>query len=134
MTSRRNWKSVSSRKRRSCLKFSFIPSRGRIIEGRFQRWTAKKKSRQLAIRNRKSQDLNRSSQITERGIMLEANASWTHGRQFVGEATSGHALAMDGDKKSAASPIEMVLIGLCGCTGYAVVAILHKKREPFTRV
>jgi len=66
--------------------------------------------------------------------MLEANASWTHGRQFVGEATSGHALAMDGDKKSAASPIEMVLIGLCGCTGYDVVAILQKKREPFTRV
>jgi putative redox protein len=28
----------------------------------------------------------------------------------------------------------MVLIGLCGCTGYDVVAILQKKREPFTRV
>jgi putative redox protein len=64
--------------------------------------------------------------------MVEANAIWTHGQQFVGEASSGHAVVMDGDKKSAASPIELVLIGLCGCTGYDVAAILGKKREPFT--
>jgi putative redox protein len=65
-------------------------------------------------------------------IMVEANAVWTTGQQFVGEATSGHAVVMDGDKKTAASPIELVLIGLCGCTGYDVVAILRKKREPVT--
>jgi putative redox protein len=41
---------------------------------------------------------------------------------------------MDGDKKSANSPMELVLIGLCGCTGYDVVSILRKKREPFTSV
>lgn len=28
--------------------------------------------------------------------------------------------------------MELVLIGLCGCTGYDVVSILRKKREPFT--
>ncbi len=28
--------------------------------------------------------------------------------------------------------MELVLIGLCGCTGYDVVSILQKKREPFT--
>lgn len=66
--------------------------------------------------------------------MVEANAVWTHGQQFVGQASSGHALVMDGDKKSGASPIELVLIGLCGCTGYDVVSILEKKREPFTSV
>ena len=26
--------------------------------------------------------------------------------------------------------MELVLIGLCGCTGYDVVSILRKKREP----
>ncbi len=61
--------------------------------------------------------------------MTEAKALWTAGQQFVGEATSGHAVVMDGDKKSAASPMELVLIGLCGCTGYDVVSILRKKRE-----
>jgi putative redox protein len=28
--------------------------------------------------------------------------------------------------------MELVLIGLCGCTGYDVASILNKKREPFT--
>ena len=28
--------------------------------------------------------------------------------------------------------MELVLIGLCGCTGYDVASILRKKREPFT--
>jgi putative redox protein len=28
--------------------------------------------------------------------------------------------------------MELVLIGLCGCTGYDVVSILRKKREAFT--
>jgi putative redox protein len=28
--------------------------------------------------------------------------------------------------------MELVLIALCGCTGYDVVSILEKKREPFT--
>ncbi len=62
--------------------------------------------------------------------MTEAKALWTIGQQFVGEATSGHAVLMDGDKKSAASPIELVLIALSGCTGFDVVSILRKKREP----
>jgi putative redox protein len=35
-------------------------------------------------------------------------------------------------EKSASSPMELVLIGLCGCTATDVVSILHKKREPFT--
>jgi putative redox protein len=30
--------------------------------------------------------------------------------------------------------MELVLIGLCGCTGYDVASILRKKREPFTRL
>lgn len=66
--------------------------------------------------------------------MIEAKTFWVQGQQFVGEASSGHAVVMDGDKKSGASPIELVLIALCGCTGYDVVSILGKKREPFTSV
>jgi putative redox protein len=66
--------------------------------------------------------------------MTEAKALWIDAQRFIGEASSGHAILMDGDKKSAASPIELVLIALCGCTGYDVVSILTKKREPFTSV
>jgi len=64
--------------------------------------------------------------------MVEAKTVLISAQQFVGEATSGHAIVVDGDKKTGASPMELVLIGLCGCTGYDVASILRKKREPFT--
>lgn len=35
-------------------------------------------------------------------------------------------------EKTASSPMELVLIALCGCTATDVASILHKKREPFT--
>jgi putative redox protein len=35
-------------------------------------------------------------------------------------------------EKTANSPMELVLLGLCGCTASDVVEILRKKREPFT--
>jgi putative redox protein len=64
--------------------------------------------------------------------MVEAKAIWIDQQRFAAEASSGHSIVVDGDKKSANSPMELVLIGLCGCTGYDVASILRKKREPFT--
>ena len=64
--------------------------------------------------------------------MTEAHATWIADQQFEGVASSGHKILVDGDKKTGNSPMELVLIGLCGCTGYDVVSILRKKREPFT--
>jgi putative redox protein len=65
--------------------------------------------------------------------MVDATARWTDKERFLGIATSGHQIVIDAAKeKSANSPMELVLIGLCGCTAYDVVSILRKKREPFT--
>jgi putative redox protein len=65
--------------------------------------------------------------------MIEAYALWTDHERFIGQADSGHALAVDaGSEKTASSPMEMVLIALCACTASDVVGILRKKREPFT--
>lgn len=65
--------------------------------------------------------------------MIEAKALWTDHDRFLGQASSGHALVVDaGGEKSASSPVELVLIGLCACTASDVVGILRKKREPFT--
>ncbi len=66
--------------------------------------------------------------------MIHAKATWTTQTQFSGEASSGHPVIMDGESKVGSSPMELVLIALCGCTGYDVVAILQKKREPFSAV
>jgi putative redox protein len=65
--------------------------------------------------------------------MIEAYTLWTDHERFIGQASSGHALAVDaGTEKTANSPVELVLIALCACTASDVVGILRKKREPFT--
>jgi putative redox protein len=65
--------------------------------------------------------------------MINATVRWTDRERFVGQATSQHAIVLDAAKeKTANSPMELVLIGLCGCTASDVVTILRKKREPFT--
>jgi putative redox protein len=65
--------------------------------------------------------------------MIEATARWTEADRYAGKASSGHEIVMDaGAEKAANSPMELVLIALCGCTASDVVSILRKKREPFT--
>src|ERR1700724_4713011 len=64
--------------------------------------------------------------------MTKARATWIEKQKFNGISDSGHTIAVDGDKVAGNSPMELVLIGLCGCTGYDVASILGKKREPFT--
>ena len=64
--------------------------------------------------------------------MTEARVTWIAEQQYEGVASSQHKIVVDGDKRTGNSPMELVLIGLCGCTGYDVASILRKKREPFT--
>jgi len=66
--------------------------------------------------------------------MTDARTTWIEMQRFNGVATSGHSIVVDGDKVGGNSPMELVLIGLCGFTGYDVVSILQKKREPFTSI
>ena len=65
--------------------------------------------------------------------MIEASVNWTDKDRFVGAATSRHSTVMDAaTDKTANSPMELVLLALCGCTASDVVGILRKKREAFT--
>ena len=68
---------------------------------------------------------------------MKARAKWVEGMAFMGEAGSGHAVIMDGapeygGRNLGIRPMEMLLIGLAGCTGFDVVQILKKGREPVT--
>lgn len=66
-------------------------------------------------------------------MVTKASALWTDAERFVGIASSGHSIVVDaGEHKTANSPMELVLIGLCSCTASDIVNILRKKREPFT--
>lgn len=66
--------------------------------------------------------------------MYTATAKWIDKLQFEGVGPSGHSISIDGDRKVANSPTDLVLLGLCGCTAYDVVSILRKKRQPFTSI
>jgi putative redox protein len=66
--------------------------------------------------------------------MLTAKVKWVDGLQFVGESGTGHAIVMDGDKEVGGNntgirPMELLLIGLGGCSGMDVASILQKKKQ-----
>lgn len=71
-----------------------------------------------------------------RGIMTELKATVHYGGNdfFIGVSPSGHAQTIDtnGDRSSAASPIELLLIAVGSCMASDVVDILRKKREHVT--
>lgn len=65
---------------------------------------------------------------------MKAEVKWTGGVAFEGTAESGHKVIMDGAKASGGQnkgfrPMEMVLIGMGGCTSFDVVGILKKSRQ-----
>ena len=53
---------------------------------------------------------------------------------FIGISPGGHAQVIETNSRRghAATPMELLLIALGGCTGVDVVSILHKKRERIT--
>jgi putative redox protein len=65
-------------------------------------------------------------------VLVRASTKWIAETGFEGHAS--HAITVDGSSKTGNSPMELVLIGLCGCTAADVVTILQKKREPFIAV
>jgi putative redox protein len=65
---------------------------------------------------------------------MKARVKLVDGMMFVGESGSGHAVVMDGapeygGRNVGIRPMEMLLIGLGGCTAFDVVQILRKGRE-----
>ena len=62
------------------------------------------------------------------------NVRWTKNRQFVGWDSMNHGIVMDTPAGGTGEgtgwrPVELLLLGLAGCTGVDVVSILEKKRE-----
>ncbi|MCM2130176.1 OsmC family protein [Larsenimonas rhizosphaerae] len=68
---------------------------------------------------------------------MKATVKWTDGRQFVAESGSGHSVVMDGNpdnggRNTGARPMELLLMGMGGCTAYDVINILEKSRQQVT--
>ena len=65
---------------------------------------------------------------------MKARIKWVEGRTFIGESGSGHKIVLGtafGPAGGSPGPsaMELVLIGVGGCSGYDVVHILEKGRE-----
>lgn len=68
---------------------------------------------------------------------MKARIKWVEGVAFLGESGSGHSVLMDGAPDAGGRnvgfrPMEMLLLGLGGCSAFDVVLILKRGREPVT--
>jgi putative redox protein len=68
---------------------------------------------------------------------MKARVKWIENVSFVGESGSGHSVIMDGAPEAGGRnlgfrPMEMLLLGLGGCSAFDVVMILKRGRERIT--
>jgi putative redox protein len=68
---------------------------------------------------------------------MKARVKWVQDVTFVGESGSGHSVVMDGAPDAGGRnigfrPMEMLLLGLGGCSAFDVLLILRRGREAIT--
>ncbi len=68
---------------------------------------------------------------------MNIKLNWVGDAQFIGESSTGHKVLMDGPQQGGGQnlgprPMELLLLGTGGCTGYDVVSILKKSRQEVT--
>jgi putative redox protein len=68
---------------------------------------------------------------------MKARVKWVEEAIMMGEAGSGHAVIMDGPpdyggRNLGLRPMEMLLLGMGGCTEFDVLSILKKARQQVT--
>lgn len=68
---------------------------------------------------------------------VQARIVWQGDAHFVGTTGSGHAVSIDGPpagggKNRGARPLELLVLGVGGCTAFDVVDILRKGRQDVT--
>jgi len=65
---------------------------------------------------------------------MKASVTWVEQKTFLGQSGSGHAIVIDGAPEHGGRdlgirPMELLLLGLAGCTAFDVIMILEKGRE-----
>lgn len=65
---------------------------------------------------------------------MKSKVKWLDNMTFVGESASGHAVVMDGPPEFGGQnlgirPMEMLILGLGGCSSFDVMLILNKSRQ-----
>ena len=75
-----------------------------------------------------------SRKAKEGNPQIKTSVRWAGDASFVAETESGHQVIMDGSpefggQNKGPRPMEMLLIGMGGCTSFDVVLILKKSRQ-----
>jgi putative redox protein len=66
-------------------------------------------------------------------MTVKARLEWKEKMQFVGQAGDSPSVILDNpDGKTGPTPMEMVLMGIAGCTAMDVISIMRKKRAHVT--
>ena len=65
---------------------------------------------------------------------MNTRVKWLDNMSFVGESASGHSVVMDGPPESGGRnlgirPMEMLLLGLGGCSSFDIVSMLKKGKQ-----
>ena len=65
---------------------------------------------------------------------MQVTSKWIDGMCFVGTTANGHSVVMEGaaaegEVKRGPSPMEMLLLGVAGCSSIDVVMIAEKQRQ-----
>ena len=68
---------------------------------------------------------------------METKVTWKGKMAFDGQSSNGYSIPLDtseavGGENAGIRPIELLLVGLAGCTAMDVISILKKKREDVT--
>jgi len=68
---------------------------------------------------------------------METQLKWAGNAAFIGRASSGHTIVMDGPAEGGGRnlgprPMEMLILGMGACSTYDVVSILKKSRQEIT--
>lgn len=66
---------------------------------------------------------------------MKTRVKWVENVTFLGESASGHAIVMDGSEEHGGRnlgprPMELLLLGMGGCTAFDVIHMLKKARQP----
>lgn len=68
---------------------------------------------------------------------MQTSVKWVDGVRFLGESSTGHTVTIEGPeshggKNTGIRPMELLLLGLAGCTSFDVMNILSKSRQQVT--
>ena len=68
---------------------------------------------------------------------MQATVKWVDNAMFLAESGSGHSVVMDGPpdlggRNLGVRPMEMLLMGLGGCSAFDVMSMLKKSRQAVT--